>query len=573
MSDESAFSIVPSRMSSRFSLSTIQTGDRDSVRSSASLVYRRFSFENDLFTARVYKRNYRNPNHHGSSKQEPDRDVEAVEPRKGNPQSSELVNSSVLDQQLMVRDGDVPTDQEYRDFIKACRTGEKDEVSKVLKTSSISGNVALSLLLSRKCDSVHFCPIHATVFGGHLGVMEMLLQHAPLEHSKNLGSLLFCKGTYVMVHGHRKRGVPPLHSAAYKGNLPMVLLLLRMGAPINAESDHGVQAIHLAAKIGSIEVLAALIATGASVNCRDHKGRQPMHYLSQYQRPEVIQYLAENGAEIDGRSYSSQTTPLGFACENGIDTNAKALLSLGALVTSPILDNAVRTGSPELVETLLISVANQEEGQSVIATSLCNYITVDTNWSLYWDYESWKRRKMRLLLEYTDFLLKDRNGETVLDGSLNALRLQYGESLGSMFFEDLFLVNLPDSKTLEKDEVRSFVRRKREAVSANQKRDTTDASVFSHQSFQSSQEKRFLSENRKRSSTSASALLNQSSSYSQEKKSSFTNREDGSTGVSVSSDTPREHGPASTIRHVHSYSEENLSIAAAIPRVSKAVSD
>ena len=568
-SDESALSIVPSRMSSRLSLSTVQTGDRDSVRSSASLEYRRFSFENDLFTARVYKRNYRTSKYQGPRKQNPDDDVEAVEPQKGNPKSSELANSSVLDQELMVTDGDVPTDQEYGDFIEACRKGDKDKVSKVLKTSIIyGGTMAPYLLLSRKCDLVHLCPIHTTVYGGHLDVMEILLEHAPLEHGENLGSLLFCRGTYVIVHGRRKRCVPPLHFAAYKGKLPMVQLLLRMGAPINAQSNHGLQAIHLAAKIGSIEVLAALIAAGANVNCRDYKGRQPMHHLSEVERPEVIQYLAEKGAEIDGVSDTSQITPLGFACKNGIDANAKALLSLGALVTSPIFDTAVRIGSPGLVETLLISMANEEEGQSVMATYLHKYFTGDLGaWLLYEDDSSWARRKLRLLLEYTDLLLKDRNGETVLHDLLDAQWKHVGELFGSTFSENLFLEILPDSKTGEKDEVREFVRRKKEALSENQMRDDTDAFVFSDQSPQSSQEKKTLSGSRKRSSTSASALSDQSSQYSQEKTSSFANREDGSTGVSVSSDT--EQSPAVSTSDALLPSEENLSIEAAIRRLTR----
>ena len=478
-SDESAFSIVPSRMSSRVSLSTIQTSDRDRIRSSESLVYRQLNFEDDLFTARVYKRNYRTSEYQGSHKQNPERDIEAVDPRNGNPKSSELANLSVLDQTLTISDRNISTDQKYKDFIRACRKGDKDEVSKVLKTSSIDGGtMALSLLLSRKCDSVQFCPIHATVFGGHLDVMEILLQRAPSEYSENLGSLLFCRGTYVVVHGHKQPSGPPLHVAAYNGELSMVQLLLRTGAPINAESDHGVQAIHLAAKTGSIEVLAVLIAAGAILNCRDYKRRQPMHYSSQSQRPEVIKYLAKKGADIDGFSDTNQITPLGFACKKGIDTNVKALLSLGALVTSPILDTAVRTGSPGLVQTLLISVANQGEGQSVMATSLCNYVDADLNWSLYWDYESWERRKLRLLLEYTDLLLKDRNGETVLYGALNALRLQHGKSLGLMLFKNIFLLNLSDSKTLEEHEAKSIVRREEEAISAAQTRFSSDASAL-----------------------------------------------------------------------------------------------
>ena len=459
-SDESAFSIVPSRMSSRDSLSTIQTGDRDSITGSESLVYRRFSFENDLFTARVYKRNYRNTKYQGPRKQKLDRDVEAVDPRKGGPQSSELANPSILDQESIVRDGNVSTEQEYGDLVEACRIGDNAEVSKRLKTASTYGGTeALNILLSRKCDLVHLCPMHATVFGGHLDVMETLLQHAHSEHktSENLPTLLFCAGRdYVMDNGQKQRSILPLHSATIKGDLSMVDLLLRMGAPIDTKWVNGVQAIHLAAKIGSFEVLTALIAAGANVNCRDREGRQPMHYLSEIQRPEIIQYLAENGADIDGVFGMSQATPLGFAFKKGIDANAKALLSLGALVTSPIFDTIFEHGSLDLIETLLISAANQQQGKSVMAASLFSFFFLAdlSDLMLHWNDASRKRRKLRLLLQYTDLLLKNWNGDTVLYSLFEILWPQHGELL-----ELVFLENLPDSKTLEKDEVRSFVRR------------------------------------------------------------------------------------------------------------------
>ena len=60
-SDQSAYSIVPSRMSSRLSMSTRRSLDHESAKSINEMTYRRLSFEDDLFTARVYKRNYRNP--------------------------------------------------------------------------------------------------------------------------------------------------------------------------------------------------------------------------------------------------------------------------------------------------------------------------------------------------------------------------------------------------------------------------------------------------------------------------------------------------------------------------------
>ena len=63
-SDESAYSIVPSRLSLRFSLQISESEhNRKSCISleSTDLVYRRLSFEDELFTASVYKRNYTNP--------------------------------------------------------------------------------------------------------------------------------------------------------------------------------------------------------------------------------------------------------------------------------------------------------------------------------------------------------------------------------------------------------------------------------------------------------------------------------------------------------------------------------
>ena len=66
-SDESAYSIVPSRTSSRrSSRPSLWLSDSESIghshvgADSKTMVYRRLSFKDDLFTARVYKRNYRN---------------------------------------------------------------------------------------------------------------------------------------------------------------------------------------------------------------------------------------------------------------------------------------------------------------------------------------------------------------------------------------------------------------------------------------------------------------------------------------------------------------------------------
>lgn len=58
-SDESAYSIVPSYLSSR--LASLYSNPSALSVDSAELVYRQLTIDDDLFTARVYKRNYRHP--------------------------------------------------------------------------------------------------------------------------------------------------------------------------------------------------------------------------------------------------------------------------------------------------------------------------------------------------------------------------------------------------------------------------------------------------------------------------------------------------------------------------------
>ena len=59
-SDESAYSIVPSRMSSRVSKSNCRNCTGGISIASADITHRQLSFEHDLFTARAFKTNYRN---------------------------------------------------------------------------------------------------------------------------------------------------------------------------------------------------------------------------------------------------------------------------------------------------------------------------------------------------------------------------------------------------------------------------------------------------------------------------------------------------------------------------------
>ena len=271
-SDESAFSIVPSRLSSRLSISTGQTSRPNSASGHMNMTYHRLSFEDDLFTARVYKRNYRNarlqrlerrefdPDHKDVSKTS-DSDNDTINPegnrrqnnvsfvkklarrsrgeRSTTDSSAKIANEIAEDVGQQVAHGIMVTtrtdigastiekdglhdrpvfksrDDLYAEFVETCSRGDNDSVKRLLATTQSN----FYLLGSYTSDLVESCPVHATVSNGHVEVMQTLLRAAELGHF--LGQVVE-KRVRGIGHDHYR----PLHIATMKGNLPKVELLL-----------------------------------------------------------------------------------------------------------------------------------------------------------------------------------------------------------------------------------------------------------------------------------------------------------------------------------------------------------
>lgn len=439
-SDESAFSIVPSRLSSRLSISSDQSAGQDSTGSFEGMVYRRLSFEDILFTARVYKRNYRSTHYRRLRKQELSKRLDAK-----------------------------------ASLIKACSRGDNDRVKSLLsmsQTSTAGGAEVSGFLDCRNCDSPHLCPIHTTVFSGRVEIMETLLQHAESEHKFEQvleGAMYHTRGSRWSL----------LHVAAMKGSLSMVHLLLTKGASVNAETNCGIQAIHLAAEIGSTEILAALIAAGADVNSSDRDGRQPLHYISDSQDlPKVIEYLAEMGAYINGPHNSKEPTPIHLACKNNFNLNLKALLSLGALADDPLrlqseqlefglefrrerresalLHTAIKHGSPLSVETLLEYGLDPNCCRAEGGTSLHTFVLEFYASAPRLRNELSDLKILQLLLHQVSLFAEDQNGHTVLDVMFNLQGKT--DVIATLELARLFLDTLPVDRVFEKNALRSMMR-------------------------------------------------------------------------------------------------------------------
>ena len=338
-SDESAYSIVPSRMS--MSIHTAHTVDSGASKSEVDLVYKPLTFENELFTARVYKRNYRTPalqrlfkgtEQKTSDKtrprtvaQEIGKDLDGSEadnftirePREpGHTQNEARIIISRRSEGQPAGDEDtsggmntLPNPEIQLSFAVACKQGNVE----IVETCLASGQNVHGPLLGGKHYNADLSAIHFAAKGGHIQVAELLLSYGADKE------MLSCIS--------EKR---PLHLAVQAGHVAMVRYLLDKGTNIAAPDGENAQATHVAAACGSAVILSLLLDRGAAIDASMTNGDQPLHVASQHpDRANVIKFLWSQGADIEaktGRGY----TPFDYASVHNHMDNMKALLELGA---------------------------------------------------------------------------------------------------------------------------------------------------------------------------------------------------------------------------------------------------
>ena len=330
------------------------------------LVYKPLTFENELFTSRVYKRNYATPairrlfkERKNSYKnrpplvaretaEDPDGSVaeiltirEAGRTHRWHNEAQPASALPTVGQPVWDEDtnrGDTNTSPNSALSIlfgEACEQGNVEVVETFLESG---GNVHAPVL-GKKEPFLDLNPIHLASKGGHVRVVEILLSYGADKE------MLSC------VSGGR-----PLHLAVQAGHLAMVRYFLDHGTNIASQDGDGFQAIHLAAEGGSTEILSLLLGRGTAIDSAMSDGAQALHMASyNSERANVIRFLCSRGADIEAKNYCG-CTPLYYAClENTVD-NMKALLELGA-AHSPqgqsILEIALECGYLQATRLLL----------------------------------------------------------------------------------------------------------------------------------------------------------------------------------------------------------------------------
>ena len=313
-SDESAYSIVPSRMS--MSIYTGQTIDSGTSKSEVDLVYKPLTFENELFTARVYKRNYRTPTLQRLFKGTEQQTSDKTRSRTVAREIAEDPNGSEADACTIREPG--PTrwwrtkaqNAEPRiPFADACEQGNVEIVEASLKSGQ---DVHLPVVRENQ-KLLDLSAIHVAAKGGHVKVVEILLRYGADKE--------------MLSRVSQQR---PLHVAVRAGHVAMAKYLLDNGTNVVALDSAGAQAIHLAAARRSTEMLSLLLERGAAIDSAVSTGYQPLHIASNIpDRANVIRFLCSQGADIEAKTHRG-CTPLFYASARNYADNMKALLELGA---------------------------------------------------------------------------------------------------------------------------------------------------------------------------------------------------------------------------------------------------
>ena len=156
-----------------------------------------------------------------------------------------------------------------------------------------------------------------------------LLQSAALKGNLAVVKVLLENG--AAVDGLQQPGLTPLAFAAASGHKAAVDLLLSKGAKADAHTENGVTPLHLAARKGHETVAKALLAAGAPVNAQTKRsenynvvganlqyqigpGQTPLHLAANAGYPGMVELLLAKGADANAEDGKGQT-PLSLAVQ------------------------------------------------------------------------------------------------------------------------------------------------------------------------------------------------------------------------------------------------------------------
>ena len=348
-SDESAYTIVPSRVSTKLSCRNSHTSDE-----SDEMVYRHLSFEDDLFTARVYKRNYRNfkirsmfaVHHRGNEMKGKDilpRKASSLQTEYGEVAMASGFSSSSSDQCSLVSGiscDERPRRGPFFEFRSPTMFKTKDPQTIVKESSE---------------------PIRNAGPDGQGMTQDMHSQGWRAREKEQEE-----REWEALVHTIRANKISglgiwsPSHSTSAQRFESLAALPLQDESRSVMQSGHGMQPLHLAIRMNCPDVVKTLLHAGADINCIDDSGNQPVHAASRFiDNPELMHILIGEGADIEAEDLFGDK-PLALSCRYGHLGDVQTLLGFDATVSSSLLRKAVSSLHDAIVRELLNHGADTE---------------------------------------------------------------------------------------------------------------------------------------------------------------------------------------------------------------------
>ncbi|KAM6156531.1 ankyrin repeat domain-containing protein 31 [Erethizon dorsatum] len=146
------------------------------------------------------------------------------------------------------------------------------------------------------------------------------------------------------INKRNARGESRLHSAAKRGDLSLVQVLIESGADVNLKDNAGWTPLHEASNEGFSDIIVELLKAGANVNCESIDGVLPLHDAVAGNHLKVAEILLQHGANPNQKDQTQKT-----ALDEANNEKMKELLkSYGATETNNKDDSnaAVTVKSP-----------------------------------------------------------------------------------------------------------------------------------------------------------------------------------------------------------------------------------
>lgn len=200
------------------------------------------------------------------------------------------------------------------DFIEAIKAGNIEQVTHALDHDAALLNATTDNGLSAVLVAAYY---------NEPQIAQLLVQRGAelsIFEAAAVGALDRVEGWIVaqpaLINACAPDGFQPIGLAAFFGHLPVVELLLRVGAEVDAPSQNPmrVRPLHSAIANRRTAIAKLLIEYGADVNSTQADDFTPLHEAAQNGLLELTQLLLERGAHVNARLANGQT-PLALAIE------------------------------------------------------------------------------------------------------------------------------------------------------------------------------------------------------------------------------------------------------------------